>query len=293
MPLTLHRPLPIISQLQQEGLPVRCDPSHRGTLKIGFLNLMPEKEVAERHWLRLLAQTKFDLELHCLKLKQWKSKTRQTHLDRYYQDWDARDDLDALVITGAPLGTRDYDEVSYWQELRHIFDDAILSYASVMYLCWAANAAFYHHYGIPRVQRAKKISGVYEHRILRKHPIIEGIPRDLRVPHSRNAEARQNQMYAHPELRVLMDSRRAGAFVTIDPIRKRLFVLGHPEYEADTLHREFQRDVSRGLSPNEPEFYYLETDDESEEVEREHPPQADWQAHGVRLLENWLETWVR
>ncbi|WP_194755888.1 homoserine O-acetyltransferase/O-succinyltransferase family protein [Aliidiomarina indica] len=286
MALILHRPLPVITALQDEGLDIRFAPSERGTIKLGFLNLMPEKVVAERHWLRLLAQTGLNIEVHLLRLKSWVSKTTsKDHMERYYEDWDSLTDLDGLIITGAPLGTMDYEDVGYWYELRDILDSATLDYNSVLYLCWAANAALHHHYGIPRVQRSRKISGVYEHRIMRKHPITESIHREARFPHSRYAEARQNQLYAHPELRVLVDSRKAGAFAAIDPVRKRLFLLGHPEYEADTLHNEFERDKQNNPDTPPPEFYYQ--DDQPGVL-----PTPDWQSHGVAILRNWINHWV-
>ncbi|TRW49518.1 homoserine O-succinyltransferase [Aliidiomarina halalkaliphila] len=286
MPVILHRALPVIQTLQDEGLDIRFAPHERGAIKLGFLNLMPEKESTERHWLRLLARTGLSIEVHLLKLKQWTPKTTSPqHMERYYEDWDSRIDLDGLMITGAPLGKFDYEQVDYWHELRDIFDNASLDYNSVLYLCWAANAAFHHHYGIPRAQRSHKLSGVYEHRVMRKHPITASIHRDVKFPHSRYAEARQNQLYAHPELRVLVDSRKAGAFAVVDPVRKRLFILGHPEYEADTLHLEFERDKSNGKEPLPPEYYY----------ENDEPgalPSPDWQAHGAATLKNWIEHWV-
>ncbi|MCL4408780.1 MAG: homoserine O-succinyltransferase [Gammaproteobacteria bacterium] len=287
MPVIVHRPLPAVEILQEEGLDIRYAPKERGAVRLGFLNLMPEKEVCERQWLRLFAQVDLDVEVHFLFLNRWTPKTTSVdHLRKYYSPISDLLQLDALVISGAPLGTKEYDEVGYWDELGEIFDYADDIAQSTLYLCWAANAALYHHYNIPRKQKARKISGVYGHRLVRPHPLVQDLISGVQFPHSRHAEARQQQLFAHNEIQVLMQAPNAGAFLAVDDLRRRAFIFGHPEYEADTLYKEFRRDFDKGLSPQPPEYYFL--DEDGKEL-----PTAFWQASGVQLLQNWLQAWVK
>ncbi|QTF93921.1 homoserine O-succinyltransferase [Halomonas sp. BM-2019] len=287
MPVLLHRPLPAIETLQAEGLDLRYAPKERGDIRIGFLNLMPDKITTERQWLRLFAQVDATIEFHFLFLNRWIPKTTPIeHIRRYYSPVSDLLKLDALVISGAPLGTKEYEEVGYWDELCEVFDYADDIAQTTLYLCWAANAAFFHDYNIPRKQKARKISGVYGHRIVRPHPLIEGIPNGVQFPHSRHAEARQHQLFAHNELQVLLHAPNAGAFLAVDELRRRAFLLGHPEYESDTLYNEFRRDFDKGLLPTPPEYYFV--DEEASEL-----PEPFWQEKGVRLLQNWLRNWIR
>lgn len=287
MPVLLHSPLPAIEELQQEGCAIKYAPGLQGKMRVGIVNLMPNHMDTERQWLRLLAKIPLLIEVHFIRLHSWLPKSASVnHLQQHYQTLDQSSDFDALIITGAPLGTKEYEDVPYWSELRELFDMANYYANTTLYSCWAANAALYHFYNIPRRQRARKVSGIYEHRILRQHAMVKSMHIGVQFPHSRYAEARQSVLFAHPEVRVVMQAPNAGAFLAADDLRRRAFIFGHPEYEADTLQKEFKRDFDAGKDPHPPEYYFVDTETFA-------LPEPMWQESGAVLLKNWLNLWAR
>lgn len=287
MPVILHRQLPVIEELQAEGLDIAYAPQKRGKHTVGILNLMPNHAETERHWLRLFAKLNVSVEIHFIRLSSWRPKTAEAkHLAKYYQPLTLETDFDGFLITGAPLGHKEYEQVPFWDELKEIFDMTSYYATSTLFSCWAANAALHHFYNIPRRQRGRKISGIYEHRIVRRHPLVEHMEPGVQFPHSRFAEARQTQLFAHPEVRVIMQAPNAGAFYAVDEPRRRAYIFGHPEYEADTLLKEFKREFDKGLEPLPPEYYFV--DSETFEL-----PLPQWQDNGAVLLQNWLNYWLK
>lgn len=276
---------PSCSVLKDEGLNiVQGHNQISPALRVGILNLMPDKATTERHWLRLLAQTGLPLNIELLKLSSWQPKsTSAQYLQAFYQDWEQVDNLDALIITGAPLGKFDFDEVGYWQELTQIFSRSSEQQIPSLFLCWAANAAFHHFYQLPRVLKANKLSGVFQHHGAVSHPLTQGMQHPLHIPHSRYAEVCQQALKETSQLQVLIDSPEAGACLVCDDQKQRVFLLGHLEYEASTLAEEFQRDQKKGIAAAMPLNYFPDND-------ANQLPQAKWQQSGVALLTNWLRS---
>lgn len=276
---------PSCTTLQKEGFNIVQNHGQLSpALRIGILNLMPDKAATERHWLRLLAQTREPLQIELLKLNRWQPKnTPAAYLKQFYQSWDQVAHLDAIIITGAPLGKFDFDKVGYWQELTQIFSRVSEQQKPCLYLCWAANAAFHHFYQLPRILKANKLSGIFSHHAPVSHSLTKGLDYNLHIPHSRYAEVNQQELKDHNQLKVLIDSSEAGAYLVSDDQHKRVFLLGHPEYEAGTLAQEFQRDQKKGIAAAMP-FNYFPNNDTNQ------LPQADWQQSGVTLLNNWISS---
>ncbi|RUO25948.1 homoserine O-succinyltransferase [Aliidiomarina minuta] len=274
---------PSCTLLQDEGLPIQLARSSQASgPRVGILNLMPDKPTTERHWLRLLAKTGLPLHVDLLKLSNWQSKnTPLVYLEQFYRDWQQANNLDALIITGAPLGKFAFNDVGYWQELIQIFSRSSAQQIPSLYLCWAANAAFHHFYQLPRVLKKQKLSGVFQHQSVVPHQLTQGLNDSLYIPHSRYAEVCQQQLHQEAQLKVLINSGEAGACLVSDDKHKRVFLLGHPEYEAHTLAQEFTRDQKKGIAAAMPLHYFPDNNPER-------LPQASWQHSGVILLRNWL-----
>ncbi len=188
--------------------------------------------------------------------------------------------LDALIITGAAFGQKNYQDVLYWQELTQIIDTTAAQGIPVFYSCWAANAALFHTFGIPRVQYNKKISGVFPHHV-KAHPLTSQLPAISKLPHSRYSEADLQQVQQHPELQILIASEQAGAAFIVDQ-QQNAYLLAHPEYEIDTLYQEYLRDCSRGLAAELPQHDPFSANPSSEKK------QPHWQQQGSLLVNNWL-----
>lgn len=287
MSVLLNRNFPAITELQAEGCAIQFAPGAEAELRVALLNLMPNHADTERHWLRLLSKIEKTINVEFIRLQTWLPPNASVeHMEQYYHTFSLQSDYDALIITGAPLGMKEYEDVPYWGELREIFDMAAYYAHTTLYSCWAANAALYHYYNIPRRQRAVKLSGIYEHRAVRQHPLLENVPHRVQFPHSRYAEARQTLLFGHPEVRVIMHAANAGAFYAVDEPRRRVFMFGHPEYEADTLLKEFKRDFKLGKNPHAPEYYFVD-------LETLELPQPNWQESGAFMLKNWLNLWAK
>jgi len=293
MPLNLPDKLPAIEILKGENIFVidssRANQQDIRPLRMVVLNLMPLKITTETDLVRLLSNTPLQLEISFMKIKSHTSKnTPIEHMQTFYNDFDEmrHQKFDGMIITGAPVELMDYEEVSYWNEITEIFDWARTHVTSTFYICWAAQAGLYHHYGIPKYPLEKKRFGVYEHLALDPlHPIFRGFDDVFYVPHSRHTEVRKEDILNVPQLKLLSESEGAGVYMVEGREGREFFVTGHSEYSPFTLDVEYRRDKEKGLPIELPQNYYRDNDPTKE-------PLVRWRGHANLLFSNWLNYFV-
>ncbi len=293
MPLNLPHHLPAIELLKNENIFVMddCRASNQDIrpLKIVILNLMPLKITTETDLIRLLSNSPLQLEIDFMKIKSHTSKnTPVEHMKAFYKDFDmiSQSNYDGMIITGAPIEQMDYEEVAYWNEMKTIFSWAKEHVTSTLYICWAAQAGLFYHYGIPKYPLPAKLSGIYKHRVLdSKSPIFRGFDDEFFVPHSRYTTLHKEDIEACPELTLLSESDEAGVYMVMARHGREIFITGHSEYAPDTLHNEYVRDLKKGLKVVPPCNYYP-NDDSSQK------PLVRWRAHANLLFTNWLNYYV-
>ncbi|MBD3585302.1 homoserine O-succinyltransferase [Salinimonas sp. HHU 13199] len=289
MPIRIPEQLPAQDVLLGENIftmdSLRASHQDIRPLEVGILNLMPNKIETEVQLLRLLSNTPLQINVDLIRIdNQAPKNTPQSHMDAFYHEFSqvAHKKYDGLMVTGAPLAHIDYEQVKYWSNMQAIFDWAEKNVQSTLYLCWAAHAAMFHHYGVNRHLRAEKISGVFEHQVLDPHnELLRGFDPVFFAPHSRFGHIESTQYSSVDGLSVLAESADAGAYIAASDDKRKVFVTGHPEYDPETLHEEFQRDNDAGLSPAVPVNYYPQ-DDPSQS------PLVRWRSHGSLLFTNWL-----
>ena len=258
-------------------------------ISIAILNLMPLKEDAELQILRSLSNTPLQVDITFLTVTSHESKhTSKSHLNKFYQTFSdvEHQRFDGLIITGAPVEMMEFEEVDYWAELCKIMDWSKTHVTSTMHLCWGAQAGLYYHYGIKKYILDGKVFGIFEHRVKnRKVPLVRGFDDYFMAPHSRHTENRTKDIQAVKELTILAESKEAGVFLAIADEGRKIFVMGHPEYDRITLDSEYKRDAGKRADVALPKNYYPD-DDVSQR------PRLQWRSHGNALYSNWLNYYV-
>ena len=258
-------------------------------ISIAILNLMPLKEDTELQLLRSLSNTPLQVDITFLTVTSHESKnTSMSHLNKFYQTFDDIKEkrFDGLIITGAPVEKMEFEEVDYWEEVCTIMDWSKTHVTSTMHLCWGAQAGLYYHYGIKKHILDHKVFGIFDHRVMnRKVPLVRGFDDHFMAPHSRNTENRTEDIRAIKELTILAESEEAGVFLAIADEGRKIFVMGHPEYDRMTLDKEYKRDLEKGIEISLPKNYYPD-DDASQK------PNLQWRSHGNALYSNWLNYYV-
>lgn len=293
MPVRIPDHLPAAEVLESENIFVMSETRAANQdirpMKVLILNLMPNKIETETQLLRLLGNTPLQVDVDLLRIHDKESKhTSIDHMNTFYRDFEAvrHKNYDGLIITGAPLGQIDFEDVVYWDHIREIIDWSQEHVTSVLFLCWAAHAGLYHLYGLNRKILPQKRSGVFVHRRTSQHfPLLRGFDDEFFAPHSRFAEMDVEEIRHHPQLQLLAESDEAGAYLVLSRNNRNLFVMGHPEYQKSTLNEEYQRDLSQGLDPNVPQNYYRNDDPKADAIAR-------WHSHGSLLVSNWLNYYV-
>ncbi len=293
MPIKIQRALPAKEILERENIFVmdefRAIHQDIRPLQVVILNIMPIKQDAELQILRLLSNSPLQVDVTLLNVKSHVSlNTSASHLNKFYQTIDdiRHSKFDGMIITGAPVEDMDFEAVDYWEEICSIMDWAENNVTSTLHICWAAQAGFYHYYGIDKRHLPKKLSGIYEHRVYhRKVPLIRNFDDYFLAPHSRHTETPAQEIAKCRELTVLAESPEAGVFLAIAQEGKKIFVNGHPEYDRYTLHNEYLRDQSKGMDPDIPYNYYPGDDPKSR-------PMLQWRSHSNNLYCNWLNYYV-
>ena len=293
MPIKIPNELPAVRTLENENIFVmtekRAITQDIRPLKILILNLMPTKVDTETQLSRLLGNTPLQVEIELIHTSTHKARNvSEEHLLAFYKEFaDIKDSYyDGMIITGAPVEKMEFEQVEYWGELCEIMEWTRTHVHSTLHICWGAQAGLYYHYGVEKQLMAQKLSGVYAHKADYKNSILlRGFDDIFYVPHSRYTEVRREDIERVPQLRVIASSEEAGVYAVITRGGKQVFLTGHSEYDADTLHKEYQRDKQLGISPRVPENYYPNDDDTK-------PPITSWRAHATLLFTNWLNYFV-
>lgn len=293
MPVRVPVSLPAVEALREENIFVideqRASSQDIRPLRIAILNLMPLKIMTETDLLRLISNTPLQVELDFIDTDSHVSKnTPREHIETFYKKFDEvkHNNYDGLIITGAPVEKVDFETVDYWDELTGIFEWAKTHVTSTLYICWAALAGLYHHYGIPKYVLDKKISGVFKHRIDDElNPIFRGFDDLFYVPHSRFSEVRREDIERVPELRIIAESDESGIYMVMARGGREFFITGHSEYSPYTLDFEYRRDLEKGMNPSIPANYYIDDNPMN-------PPIVRWRSHANLLFSNWLNYFV-
>ena len=289
MPIKIPAELPAYNVLSKENIFVmnieRANTQDIRPLKIGILNLMPIKIQAENQLLRYLSNTPLQVEIILLQTKSYTGNhTPIEHLEKFYRYIDDVKDqkFDGLIITGAPVEQMDFEDVAYWEELKDIMDWTKTNVYSTIHICWGAQAALYHHYGIPKYGLDKKLFGVYKHWNNYKYDnLTRGLNDLFYAPHSRHTEVKREDIDKVDELEILSESDEAGVFIVANKDRRQIFITGHLEYDRDTLKNEYLRDLNKELSIEIP-MHYFENDDVNS------IPRVTWRESANIVFGNWL-----
>lgn len=258
-------------------------------LRIVILNLMPLKITTETDLIRLLSNTPLQMDITFMKVKSHTPKnTPIKHMMTFYKDFDDLKDckFDGMIITGAPVENYAYEDVTYWDEVTKIFRWARNHVTSTLYICWAAQAGLYFHYGIPKYPLKKKMFGVF--RQYTKNPLLpifRGFDDYFYMPHSRHTEIRSEDIDGNPELSLLAESPESGVSIVMARNGREIFITGHLEYSPDTLDKEYKRDFGKRDDVEMPVNYYADNNPAN-------PPLVKWRAHANLLFSNWINYYV-
>lgn len=293
MPIRIPDSLPAREVLEEENIftmtEFRAFHQDIRPLKVLILNLMPTKIVTETQLLRKLSNTPLQIQVELLQTASYVGHyTDVSHLQSFYTTFEQiRDNkYDGLIITGAPVENMEFEDVDYWPELCAIMEWSKTHVHSTFHVCWGAQAAFYYHYGIPKHALDKKLFGVFPHRALKPNsPLFRGFDDVFYVPHSRHTENRAKDILEIPALELLAVSEEAGVFAVKSRDNRQFFITGHPEYDPDTLAREYWRDVDKGLPIDVPKNYFPGDDPTKE-------PVVQWRSAAQLLYTNWLNYYV-
>ena len=258
-------------------------------LRIVILNLMPLKITTETDLIRLLSNTPLQLDISFMKLKSHTPKnTPIEHMMMFYRSFEEmrHEKFDAMIITGAPVEQLNFEDVSYWPEMTEIFDWAKTHVFSTLYICWAAQAGLYYHYGVPKYPLAKKMFGVFEQKtLLPQLPIFRGFDDVFMMPHSRHTEVHREDILADNRLTLIAESDDCGVSMVMAREGREFFVTGHLEYSPNTLDKEYRRDKDVRDDVELPKNYYRDDNPAN-------PPLVTWRAHANLLYSNWINYYI-
>jgi len=289
MPIKIPDTLPAFETLVNEGVRVMTETvairQDIRPLQIGLLNLMPNKIKTEVQMARLIGATPLQVELSLVRVNGHRPKnTPEDHLLAFYETWEEVKGrkFDGFIITGAPVETLEYEEVTYWQELKRIFDWTATNVHSTLNVCWGAMAAIYHFHGVPKYPLKEKAFGVYRHQNLKPSSVyLNGFSDDFAVPVSRWTEVRRADIERVPELEILMESKEMGVCLAHEKSCNRLYMFNHVEYDSTSLSEEYFRDVDAGAPIKLPHDYFPHNDATL-------PPQNRWRSHAHLFFGNWI-----
>ena len=293
MPIKIPDSLPARATLESENIFVmteyRAIHQDMRPLNLLILNLMPTKIITETQLLRKLSNTPLQIQVELLQMASHTSQnTDADHLSSFYTTFDQIKDkrYDGMIITGAPVENMDFADVDYWPELCEIMEWTRTHVHATLHVCWGAQAGLYYHYKIPKYSLPKKLFGVFAHTAIKKQsPLFRGFDDEFYIPHSRHTENHVEDILKVPELELLAVSREAGVFAVKSEDNRRFFITGHPEYDQDTLAREYFRDLGKGLPIEVPKHYFPNDDPTLEPVVR-------WRSAGQLFYTNWLNYYV-
>ena len=293
MPIKIPNSLPARTTLEGENIFVMTEyrAIHQDIrpLKLLILNLMPTKIATETQLLRKFSNTPLQIQVELLQTVSHDAQNvDRSHLESFYTSYDQVKDkyYDGLVITGAPVENMDYESVDYWEELCQIMAWSKTHVHSTLHICWGAQAGLYYHYGIPKYALPQTVFGVFDHKVLKpSSPLFRGFDDRFYAPHSRHTEVLEEDIRKVPNLEVLAVSEEVGVFAVKTEDSRQFFLLGHLEYDRDTLAQEYWRDVDRGLDIQVPRHYFPQDDPTQAPIVR-------WRSAGQLIYTNWLNYYV-
>ena len=292
MPIVIQKDLPAFDVLTKENIFVM--PTNRAAtqdirpLDIAIVNLMPTKIETETQLLRLLGNTPLQVNVTLINTASYKSRhTSESHMSKFYKSFaDIKNrTFDGMIVTGAPVETMAFEDVDYWHELTEIMDYARKNVTTTLYICWGAQAALYHFYGIDKIPLPKKKFGIFPTVALKPTEMLtKGLSDVFFVPHSRHTVINEKEVYKNTELTVLAKSDEAGITLIKSNDNRNIFVTGHVEYDRDTLKTEYFRDLNKGLKIESPKNYFA--DGKCDKVN------MSWTSTATILFSNWLNYYV-
>ena len=292
MPINVPDGLPAISALESENIFVmsesRAQSQDIRPIQIAVLNLMPTKIETEIQFMRLLSNTPLQVDVTLAVPSTHEPKnTSKDYLSKFYKRFSEIEDsnFDGMIITGAPLENKDYEQIDYWDEMRRIMDWTKSHVTTTVYVCWAALAGLKYLYGVEKIMLPSKKSGIFEYRnLMDSEPLMRGVDAVFRMPQSRYAAVDPDDVSKNPHLHLVAADRQGDPGIVISDGGE-VFVTGHMEYDVNTLAYEYQRDVDRGLDPAVPENYFPEGDPRFD-------PILTWRSHATLIYSNWLNYYV-
>ncbi len=289
MPIRIPQELPAFKTLGEENIFVmsreRAEHQDIRPLKVIIVNIMPKKIETESQLMRLLSNTPLQVDVELLQMASHTSKnTSRHHMNEFYKTFDEikNDRYDGMIVTGAPVELLEYEEVDYWDEITEIFEWSKTHVYSTLYICWAAQAGLYYHFGIPKYPLKQKMFGVFPHKVeLENCQLLRGFDDIFNVPHSRNTEVRREDIEKVEQLRILTSSELSGVHIIANKNGRQYFITGHSEYDRDTLASEYFRDLEKGLDIQIP-YNYFPGDDPTK------TPVFSWRCTANLMFSNWL-----
>jgi homoserine O-succinyltransferase len=289
MGLIINSNISAIDKLREDGIFIVNKSDKKYLPKVLILNLMPTKSDTEYQLLKLLGRSFVDVEVEFLYTKTYKSKnTKLEYLERAYKTLDEVRDInyDGMIITGAPLEFMDFEEIKYWKELEEIMNYSSRNIKSTIYLCWGAVAGLYYHYQISKNIIPKKVTGIFQHRVINPDfPLVKSSRDSFIAPHSRYFEIKREDIDRIEELEVLLESEETGIYIIGQKEGKEIYITGHPEYDRDTLGNEYRRDLDKKMFPELPKNYFPKNDTTL-------MPEEDWGNDSQLLIDNWIKYYL-
>ena len=289
MPIRISSELPAFKTLGEENIFVmskeRAEHQDIRPLKVIILNIMPKKIETESQLMRLLSNTPLQVDIELLQMASHVSRnTSHHHLESFYKTFDEIKDkrYDGMIVTGAPVELLEYEQVDYWNEITQIFEWSKTHVFSTIYICWAAQAGLYYHFGIPKYTLPQKMFGIFPHHAeVENCQLLRGFDDIFNVPHSRNTEVRREDIEKVDQLEILTSSELSGVHIVANKNGRQYFITGHSEYERDTIASEYFRDVAKGIDIQIPYNYFPDDDPEK-------TPVFSWRCAANLMLSNWL-----
>ncbi|EFG50344.1 homoserine O-succinyltransferase [Aerococcus viridans ATCC 11563 = CCUG 4311] len=293
MPIKVVQDLPALQKLTQENIFVmderRATMQDFRTLEVVIVNLMPTKEATEEQLLRLLSNSPLQVNVTFIHMQSHQAAhISENHLKEFYRTFDQIKDryFDGMIITGAPVEHLDFEKVNYWDELVSIMEWSNNHVFSTLHICWGAQAALYHHYGIGKKPLDKKLFGIYEQELRdKKVSLVRGMDELFYMPHSRHTTVPTESFEQSPDLEILAGSEETGVSIAQSTDSRFVFIFGHAEYDAETLGKEYKRDVEAGKPIELPVNYYPGNNPEK-------TPKLKWRTAANTIYANWLNYYV-
>lgn len=292
MPIIIPQDIPAFATLEKENIFVmeseRAMTQDIRPIEIAILNLMPTKIETETQLIRLLSNSPLQIKVTLIGTESYVgTHTPLGHLQRFYKTFSEVKDrhFDGMIITGAPVEMMEFEDVKYWRELTEIFEFANTNVQSTIFICWGAQAALHYYYGLEKQILNKKLFGVFKHKkFVSFDPILKGTDEEFYIPHSRHTTVLTEDILGVEDLLILAGSEEVGASVVRSNDGRRIFLMGHMEYDKDTLAKEYFRDLDKGLDIDEPKNYF-----KNEEKTKIVP---NWYSVANLIYSNWLNYYV-